>query len=233
MASKSSYTPASWSPGVNTYTIYLQPQLSDGTLGNIYVFDCYFSGDIVSELKKTQHPVQTGGNISDHAYLIPITIPLEVGMSDTGVSFNNSWDGASAKSVNSYTVLQQFQQDRQFVNFTCKFGTFSNLLVDRISAHLDKKTIYGLRASIVLSQTYLVSVTTQVVSARSATTSTASQGSGSTTSVSSVVDKNNATSCAKYSGETGNSFCSTNTSTQSSFIDGVSTGDSSIFKNSV
>jgi len=229
MSNKSSYCPATWTDSNALSEIYLQPQTSTNSLGDVYYFDCYFSGDILSELRKTSHPVQTGANISDHAYLIPITINLDIGMSDCGISFNDSWDGSSTKSVNAYTILQNFQQDRTFVNMYCKYGTFKNLLVSKVNAHLDKKTIYGLRATVTLEQTYLATVTTQTVSARSATTSTTSQGGSSTTSVSTSVTNNNKETTTTPSNSSKSSYTSTNSSTQSSDISAVTVNENDIY----
>jgi hypothetical protein len=204
MSSNSTYSPSAWNTSQNL--IYLQPVNSDNTLGNVYVFDCYFSGDIVSELHKTQHPVQTGANISDHAFLLPVTINFDIGMSDAGKSFNSSWDGASTKSVNALQTLRDWQKNRTFVNCVTKFGATEHLLVERVNPHLTVKTIYGLRASITLGQVYLVSISATTVSARPAATSSTSQGSINTGTVSAATTANNKTTGATPKSESKDSW---------------------------
>jgi hypothetical protein len=221
MESTSSYTPPMWNSGLNL--IFLQPVNADNTLGNIYVFDCYFSGDITSELHKTQHPVQTGSNVSDHAFLMPVTVNFDIGMSDAGKSFNSSWDGADTKSVNAVQILRSWQKNRTLVNCTTKFGTVEHLLVERVNPHLTVKTIYGLRASITLGQIYLVSISATTVSARPAATSSTSQGSINTSTVSGAVTSNNQAAGTTPKNDSKNSYTSTKKTTQKSFIHSVST----------
>jgi hypothetical protein len=227
MVSNSSYNPPAWNTSQNL--IYLQPVNSDNTLGNVYVFDCYFSGNIVSELRKTQHPVQTGANISDHAFLLPVTINFDIGMSDTGKSFNSSWDGASTKSVHALQTLRDWQKNRTFVNCVTKFGTTEHLLVEHIATHLTSKTIYGLRASITLGQVYLVSISATTVSARPAATSSTSQGSINAGTVSSSVKNNNQTTGTTPKDAAKDSYTHTKKSTQGGFLGAVKSAFNNIF----
>ena len=50
-------------------------------IGGLF-FDCYVSFSHNSELEITSHQVETGANISDHSYVKPKTLVVEVMMSE-------------------------------------------------------------------------------------------------------------------------------------------------------
>ena len=47
-----------------------------------FFFDAFLKIDHNSRLKITDHPVEEGANIADHAYVEPQSLTMEVGMSD-------------------------------------------------------------------------------------------------------------------------------------------------------
>ncbi|HEX4209508.1 MAG TPA: hypothetical protein VHY56_03880, partial [Candidatus Binataceae bacterium] len=55
------------------------PSASGTIPAAVYVFDAILRAEHQRELRKTEHPVQTGANITDHAYLLPARITLEIG----------------------------------------------------------------------------------------------------------------------------------------------------------
>ena len=136
-----------------------------------YVFDAYFSINHESNLSITEHPVQTGASISDHAYMEPQSVTFEIGMSDvmqdisatTVASFSGT---SSSRSVNAYKILKKLQTDRVPINAITRLGTYNNMLIETISAPDDNKTCYALKATVVLKEIFVVSVTTVKTSAR-------------------------------------------------------------------
>jgi hypothetical protein len=136
-----------------------------------YVFDAYFSINHESNLTITEHPIQTGASISDHAYMEAQQVTFEIGMSDvmqdisaTSVAtFNGT---SSSRSVNAYKILRKLQADRIPINATTRLGTYNNMLIETISAPDDNKTLYGLKATVVLKEIFVVSVTTVKISER-------------------------------------------------------------------
>ena len=48
-----------------------------------FIFDAVFSTDHSANATVTQHPVQSGASISDHAYMEPDEVSVEIGMTDT------------------------------------------------------------------------------------------------------------------------------------------------------
>jgi hypothetical protein len=118
-------------------------------------------------LQITEHPIQTGANISDHAYLQPFRLSLEIGMSDVMDAFAaGMWVGSTSKSVSTYQTLLQLQSARLFLTLTTRLSTYQNMLIENISADEEAKTIAGLRATISFKQVFTATVAQQSLSSR-------------------------------------------------------------------
>lgn len=143
-----------------------------------FVFDAVFSTDHSANLTATQHPVQTGASISDHAYMEPDEVSVEVGMTDTAASVS----GGASRSVNAYTQLRAIMELREPVTLITRLKTYRNMLITSISAPDDYKTMNALRASIYFQQINMVSVSTVTVqeTVTSSKTSTSKVSSSST-----------------------------------------------------
>ena len=124
-----------------------------------YVFDAVFRISHRRSLKKTSHPVLTGVNISDHAYIEPAKVVLEIGMSDAMSSYDKSvWLGASSKSVAAFQVLKGLQTSKILVTLTTRLDTYLNMLVMEVQAPDDNKTNNSLRATVTLEEVISASV---------------------------------------------------------------------------
>lgn len=100
------YTPTLWGSGLGIQ----QTVMVKSNIGG-YIFDAIFSTDTEHGLTITQHPVQTGANISDHAFVNPVRISMQVGVSDamgyrSGAAYGS--DGQT-KSVQAYRLLCKLQ----------------------------------------------------------------------------------------------------------------------------
>lgn len=150
------------------------------TQGN-YVFDAYFNINHESNLTITEHPVQTGASISDHAYMEAQQVTFEIGMSDVmqdiSVAAIASFSGtSSSRSVNAYKILRQLQADRIPIDAITRLGTYKNMLIETISAPDDNKTLYALRATVVLKELFVVNVATVKISERAQKSQSSNEG---------------------------------------------------------
>lgn len=143
-----------------------------------FVFDAVFSTDHSANLTATQHPVQTGASVSDHAFMEPDEVSVEIGMTDTAASVS----GGASRSVNAYTQLRAIMELREPVTLITRLKTYRNMLITSISAPDDYKTMNALRASIYFQQINMVSVSTVTVqeTVTSSKTSTSKTSSSST-----------------------------------------------------
>lgn len=161
------YSPSIWGSGLG-----LQQLLMVKTNLGGYFFDAVFSVDTEHSLTVTQHPVQTGANISDHAFVNPIRMTMQVGVSDAmayraGADYGG--DGKT-KSVQAYRLLCKLQELRTPMQVVTRLNTYQNMLIESIDVSDDASTLCALKATVNLVQVLVVNVGTEKVSARKWTT---------------------------------------------------------------
>lgn len=130
----------------------------------VLVFDAVFKVEHARHLRRTEHPIQTGpnsavGSITDHAYLLPARVTLEIGMSDAMASYSsNLWTSDPSKSVSAYQTLVSLMSARTLVTLTTRLQTYKNMLVESIVPSDSHKTRHGLRALVTLGEIFLAQV---------------------------------------------------------------------------
>lgn len=130
-------------------------------------FDAIFSTQHDTSLNITEHPIQTGANVSDHAYEEASKLTFDIGMSDVMTSIiPGQFSSNFSRSVSAYKKLRDLQCKRLPITVVTRLGTYNNMLVETISTSDDNKTLYGLRATVTLKQIFVVSVTTVKISER-------------------------------------------------------------------
>jgi hypothetical protein len=174
------WTPPQWSePAVTSLTVTytgsaVNSDSTNSALSSVpsvtvtYVFDSVLRAMHRRTVKKTQHPVLTGANITDHAYIEPAKLTLEIGMSDAMASFSSGmWAGWGTKSVSAWQILKSLELGRYLINVTTRLDTYSNMLITDCYAADENKTKHGLRATVVLEEFIAAGVTsTSTSSAR-------------------------------------------------------------------
>jgi hypothetical protein len=104
-------------------------------------------------LEITQHPVERGATITDHAYKRPYQVEMKIGFSD-----------ATSKSAFGSTIqyenLLALQESRQpFTLFTGK-RVYNNMLIASIGVVSDQRTEFAVMANIRLQQIRIAGVET-------------------------------------------------------------------------
>lgn len=131
------------------------------------IFDALFSTEHQSSLTITEHPVQTGANISDHVYMDPQILTFEIGMSDVmKSSIPGQFSDNASRSVSAYLKLRQLQTQGLPITVVTRLGTYKNMMVENITAPEDNKTTFALRATVTLKEIFVVNVTTVKISER-------------------------------------------------------------------
>lgn len=135
-----------------------------------YIFDAYFNITHESTLAITEHPIQTGANVSDHAFMQPNILTFEVGMSDIMTDILDSkfesFSDNGTRSVNAYKKLRELQANRIPINVVTRLWSYNNMLIETISADDSSSTSYGLKATVTLKEIFVANVTTVKVSER-------------------------------------------------------------------
>lgn len=172
---KGPFRPNEWD-SVSAEQVAARTSISDGTTA--YFFDAVMRIEHLTSTRITEHPVQTGANISDHAFELPARISLEIGMSDVlDVYKKGQFSDYSSKSVSAYQVLESLRKKRLPLTVTTRLNTYYNMLIENIMAPDDFKTTFGLRAIVHLRQIITAQVPkVQVVSKRKQVTDTTNKG---------------------------------------------------------
>lgn len=157
------YYPRQWAAGTHASgeLIYVKTNIAG------LFFDAILSVSTEHNAVITSHPVQNGANISDHMYMEPVQITMEIGMSDAMASMvRGQWTGAGTKSVSAYRKLCELQEARIPFSVLTRLNRYENMVIRSISVNDDAGTYYGLRATVSMQQILLANVATEKVSAR-------------------------------------------------------------------
>lgn len=158
------YRPPQW---LGSGTSPAQLALCKTNIGGLF-FDAVISVSTEHTATITSHPVQLGANISDHMYLEPISITMEIAMSDAMDSMvYGQWKGGYTKSVSAYRMLCDLQARRIPITVLTRLNQYPDMVIESISVNDDYKSLYGLRATVSLKQVFVAEATTDTVSARS------------------------------------------------------------------
>jgi hypothetical protein len=186
-----SYRPPNWNQPANIATVVLvyspppgTPQYTPSGIGvtlpnkqTRYVFDAVIRTGHNQRLTKTQHPIQTGANISDHAYIEPGRVMLDIGMSDAVASYSGGmWSGGPTKSVSAYQTLLALQYSRVPLMLTTKYRSYTNLVITAVDADDTVKTIASLKARVEFEEIFFGSTQVVADSARPQVTSSTPLG---------------------------------------------------------
>ena len=142
-----------------------------------YFFDAIIRAEHNTGLRLTEHPIQSGANVVDHAFQLPAILTLEIGMSDAmDAMIQGQFTGGETKSVSAYQKLIELQAGRYPLQVTTRLNTYQNMVIEMIQAPDDHKTIYGLRCTVVLRQLITAEVGTTVISADPDSTDSTNKG---------------------------------------------------------
>jgi hypothetical protein len=142
-----------------------------------WFFDAYLKMTHTSRLTITDHPVQTGAALTDHAFLQPRELSIEVGMSNVATSLvPGQFTGGYSRSVTAYQVLKDLQALRVPIQVHTRLGLYENMLVEVLSAPDDYTTLEGLRATVTFREILVAQVKTVQISARPQVTDNSNRG---------------------------------------------------------
>lgn len=137
--------------------LLFQPKRKIGYL----VPDVVISENHTDTLMLTSHPVEActdcPGNISDHAWMEPATLTMEIAFSDGG-SLLDIWDtrqiglGVGSNGRESYKKLLELQKSRSLLEVVTGKRSYSNMLISKISVTTNVNSENALRATLTLTE---------------------------------------------------------------------------------
>jgi hypothetical protein len=135
-------------------SVFIKPQRSLAGIQADAVLEEHHEDNLVI----TDHPVEEGAVISDHAYKMPAEVTLEYGWSMSS-GFNSTFDSTFLNTL--YQQLLQLQVDRTLFDVFTGKRKYSNMLVSSLSCTTDKATENVLLVRITCKE--ILRATTQVV----------------------------------------------------------------------
>ena len=142
----------------------IRPQRS---LGGI-VFDVVTEETHEDSLAITEHPVERGSPISDHAYLKPRTVTIRGGASDAGSSLDLS--GASSgekRSIALYERLLKLQADREPIEIVTGKRSYKDMLVETVAVTTEAGAVDTLMVTADCREVIIVETRTTSIPPRS------------------------------------------------------------------
>lgn len=187
-----SYRPQQWAaqapqkviltfPGQGTapqYNSTSGPSVTLPATQTLYAFDAEIGIEHQQQIERTKHPVQTGASISDHAYIVPARLVMDVIMSDAVDAYftPSTWSGSSSKSISAYMTMLALSFARIPLTITTRLRTYSNMIIEALTPQESNKTYAGLRMRIEFGQIFVADVTQVPVSARPQDSNTTNLG---------------------------------------------------------
>lgn len=126
-----------------------------------FVADCTISEEHTDEITITDHPVEQGANISDHAYIDPVKVVIRVG-------YSNSSTNAGGDSTYVRTQYQNFltlQKSRQPFDIITGKRKYSNMLIQSLATTTDASTENSLVLTVTCREVLIATVSTTTVPA--------------------------------------------------------------------
>ncbi len=111
----------------------------------------------------TEHPVESGAAVSDHAYKRPARVEMRVGFSDSAAA-------ASGYVQQAYAALLALQEAREPFDVYTGKRAYRNMLIANLSVVTDRKSEWMLGAIVALQQVIIVGTGSIVAAPASAQT---------------------------------------------------------------
>ena len=159
---------AAWRPpqwrSVPSFTMMPLPQNGSTTPAETYVFDGVITAEHEQQSVVTLNPVQTGAALTDHVYVLPPRLTIEIEMSDSMQSYKlGQWTGAPSRSVAAYQTLSDLQQKNTPVSISTPLRQYPIMMITELRAPQSKDTRYALKATVTFTG-ILTALVTQVQS---------------------------------------------------------------------
>lgn len=185
--SENAYRPSNWANNVDEKElVYINTQ----GLSNIakedrdnpgtfigYFFDAFLREGHDGAVRITDHPVQGGANISDHAYNLPDKLTLEIFVSDVmDYVAANQFQEYETKSISAYQTLRELKEARQPLSVNTRLHLYSNMLIESMHTADDYKSGASMRCTVTLREIIMATVNTETVSIKKDATDSNAKG---------------------------------------------------------
>ena len=141
---------------------------SDDSTGEVvrigWFFDAFLKESHTGSVRITDHPVQGGASISDHAYNLPDKLTIEIFVSDVmDEVVKDQFSEYVTKSLSAYEVLRGLKEARQPLEINTRLRIYEDMIIENMSITDDYKSRYSLRCTVSFRQVIMASVSTEIV----------------------------------------------------------------------
>lgn len=170
-----SYHPSSWgshSDAEAKSTLFLKAKSNISEMQDFggadveygYFFDAFVNESHTGSVRITEHPVQSGANISDHAYNLPDKLTIQILVSDSmSCVVTNQFSETSTKSVSAYKILRLLKEKRMPLSVRTRLHNYTDMLIETMSVDDDYKHASSLRCTVMLRQIIMAEVKAETV----------------------------------------------------------------------
>jgi len=135
-------------------TVYVRPQRSIGGM----VMDVVVEETHTDDLEITEHPVEQGASVTDHAYLKPAALTIRAGVSDSGGAGTGD-----RRCVEYYQKLRELQGKREPFDVVTGKRSYTNMLIKSLTVVTDHENENVLSFTAELRELILVNVQSAAV----------------------------------------------------------------------
>jgi len=136
-------------------SVYVRPARSIGGI----TMDVTIEESHTDETEITDHPVEQGASVTDHAFLKPATVTIRAGASDAGKSSSSG----DRPCVEVYQRLLELRASREPFDLVTGKRVYKNMLIKSLGVTTDKDTENVLMVTAELRQVILAAVQTVAV----------------------------------------------------------------------
>jgi hypothetical protein len=130
---------------------------------DIWFFDAILRLEHSESQRITQHPVQTGANITDHSFALPAQLQCEVGMSDVMEGrIEGQWGSDSSEPTRSVAAYQRILYWKTYgipLTIRTRLNTYTNMVVAHVSSPDNATMKHALKSLVTFQQIIVADVT--------------------------------------------------------------------------
>lgn len=143
--------------------------VSNRSIGGI-IPDVTFEEHHTDELTITDHPVEQGAAITDHAFKNPSEVTMKVGWSDARALINSIvsgslFSGRISSANDLYEQMLSLQESREIFDLVTGKRTYNNMLIKRIDVVTNNETENVLVMDVFMRQIIIVNTNTVALAA--------------------------------------------------------------------
>jgi hypothetical protein len=169
-----SLLPLGISIGVAASLDLLNPTLFNVRSIGGFIADCTVEEQHLDELAITEHPVEQGAAITDHAFKRPASVIIHAGFSNASPQGLGDPDYVNE----TYADFLNLQASRKTFDITTGKRSYSNMLISRLSTQTDEKTANAMILTVECRE--IIQVATQAVTVPSAANMASPEITGAT-----------------------------------------------------